>query len=214
MFKKTKTQKSAWFIFIAGLITGVVVFAVYNHFIQKNNSTNSLEASIPVSFDIKDYDHTFGNPNSKNKIVVFNDLDCPYCRDYIDNLYQLSQDSNLDAQVVWRHFPLDQVEGKSMNAAVASECADEQGHFWDFIFKLKDYPQRELNTYINIAQVLNLDQDRFNSCLQSGRYQAKVKADYYEGIMKGVIGAPASFINGEYIPGVIPVERLKKLISG
>ena len=213
MFKKINPQKPTWLIFIIGLIFGILIFAVYNYFAQKNNYTEKSESTIPISFDIKDYDHSFGNPNSKNKIIVFNDLNCPYCRDYTNNLYELSQDPDLDAQVVWRHFPLDQTGPESMPAAIASECADEQGKFWDFIFSLRDYPERELKTYLDIADSLNLDEDQFSACLKSDRFTAKIKADYYEGIMKGVIGAPASFINGEYIPGVIPLVKLKELIS-
>ena len=63
------------------------------------------------------------------------------------------------------------------------------------------------------AKELGLNAAKFNDCLDSGKYAAKVKADYQEGAVKGVNGTPATFVNGELVSGALPYETFKQIID-
>jgi protein-disulfide isomerase len=58
-----------------------------------------------------------------------------------------------------------------------------------------------------------LDTQRFNACLDSGKYAQKVQADYQEGLQKGVNGTPATFVNGQLVSGALPYESFKQIID-
>ena len=144
-------------------------------------------------------------------MVVFNDFTCPYCQDYALNLENLMLNHSDQVRLVWKHFPLNP---NDLSPAIASECADQQAEFWPYAHRLYTHTGSfDDQFYLTAAAELDLDQTQFSDCLESDKYEAKVQADYYEGIIKGVIGAPATFVNGEYVPGLIPLDRLREIID-
>jgi len=191
----------------------LALFAIANYF---NNQKVSLapvneQVTQPVIFDIGAQDHINGNYDASIDIVVFNDYTCKYCQEYALELEKLLQQNPNKIRIIWKHFPLNQ---NYYTAAIAAECAYEQGKFWEYSHELYSNKNEYTNEfYLNTATNLGLDLTNFSTCFTSDKYKAKVQADYYEGIMKGVLGAPATFINGEYIPGVIPLDKLQQLID-
>ncbi|MBI4036625.1 thioredoxin domain-containing protein [Candidatus Daviesbacteria bacterium] len=67
-----------------------------------------------------------------------------------------------------------------------------------------------LKTY---ASKVGLDQNKFNSCLDSGEKASLVKKDLDEGTTAGVNGTPAFFINGRLLPGAQPFTSFKQVID-
>jgi protein-disulfide isomerase len=66
---------------------------------------------------------------------------------------------------------------------------------------------------IRYANELQLDADKFTSCLDSNKYAADVKQDFDEGLAAGVTGTPAFFINGRFINGAQPFEAFETIIE-
>jgi len=213
-----KTQKFSWKIFILGLILGGTAFAFFNYFYLHSQSVSTNQPAIqnkrtaqPVGFEISPYNHILGDYSAPVTLVVFNDFTCPYCQQYAITLEDLVKQRPKQVRVVWKHFPLNQ---QYLLADVASECAAEQGKFWQYASRLYHHSGAYTRDfYLKSAQKLNLNQSKFKQCLSSDKYNAKIKADYYEGLMKGVVGAPASFINGNYQPGALPLEQLLKAVD-
>lgn len=205
------SSKYNWKIFIFGIIIGLAIFAIANYLNKSKTSTVSEKVTQPVNFDINVNNHIKGAYDAPVDLVVFNDYTCKYCQEYALNLEKLLEQQPGQVRVIWKHFPLNQ---NYLTAAVAAECAYDQGKFWEYSHELYSHQDEYTNEfYLTTATDLGLDLGQFSICLNSDKYVAKIKADYYEGIMKGVIGAPATFVNGEYIPGVIPVERLVSLVE-
>jgi protein-disulfide isomerase len=63
------------------------------------------------------------------------------------------------------------------------------------------------------AADLGLDVAKFDSCVDSHKYKAKVEADQQAGDEVGVNGTPAFFINGRMISGAQPFEAFKHVID-
>jgi len=99
-------------------------------------------------------------------------------------------------------------------AAEASECAAEQGKFWQYHDRLFDDPSRLSGTELKQqAAAVGVDMTRFNTCVDSRKYKAQVDADLKDGDEAGVNGTPAFFINGRMLSGAQPFEAFKRIID-
>lgn len=95
---------------------------------------------------------------------------------------------------------------ESQRAAEASECANEQGEFWNYHKMLfanwngegdGAFVDRRLRAF---AETLGLDTQKFNQCFDSGRYAGEVRADTQLGSSSfGVSGTPTIFVNGQKV---------------
>lgn len=69
-------------------------------------------------------------------VVEFSDFQCPYCARVYPTVTQLLKDYEGKIVLAYKHFPLAQIHPNAQKAAEASECAREQGKFWEFHDKL------------------------------------------------------------------------------
>lgn len=80
-----------------------------------------------------------GNQNAKITIVEFSDFECPFCKRFHQTMQQVVSTYGNDIKWVYRHFPLDGLHQQARPEANMSECAHEQGKFWEFtdgVFKV------------------------------------------------------------------------------
>jgi protein-disulfide isomerase len=146
-------------------------------------------------------------------LIEFSDFECPFCSRVVPAVEQVLAAYGDQVRVVFRQFPLN-IHPRAPKAAEASLCAGDQGKFWE-MHDAMFAAQRELE----IAQLkakaagLGLDAAQFDSCLDSGKYAAKVAADMADGQKAGVSGTPAIFVNGRFINGAVPFETLAKVID-
>ncbi|NMC51568.1 thioredoxin domain-containing protein [Candidatus Kuenenbacteria bacterium] len=212
--KKSSSSRSPWFIFLFGLVLGVAIFSTYHYLRLSKKTTAPTEENKVVSFNIGDTDHIWGKKDAKITMVVFGDFTCPYCREYFVTLEEFIKNRSDKMRIVWKHLPLSLQSVGSVSSATAAECAGEQNKFWEYATDLyKNQDKLSPEFYEEAAVGLGLDKDIFSACVSSGKYDAKIQADYNEAIIKGVDGAPASFLNGRYLPGALPLEQLEALID-
>ncbi len=116
---------------------------------------------------------------------------------------------------VFKNFPLS-FHQFATNAAIASECAYEQGNekFWGYYkilfthqtaLAVKDLKQYAKETGLNIKQ--------FDECIDTQKYADKVQKEMAEGAKVGVSGTPAFFINGIMLSGAQPFANFKDIID-
>src|SRR3989338_457377 len=65
-------------------------------------------------------------------IVDFSDFQCPACRVGTEALQTIENEFPGILRVEFRHYPLEQPHPWALTAALFSECAAEQGKFWEF----------------------------------------------------------------------------------
>jgi protein-disulfide isomerase len=104
---------------------------------------------------------------------------------------------------VFRHLAF--LGQESIWAAEASECANEQGHFWDYYDKLfAEQTGENVGTFVRdnlkrFAADLGLDTQQFNQCLDSDKYLSKVQQEGAEAQRLGIRSTPSILVNGQLI---------------
>ncbi len=162
-----------------------------------------------------------GNTEARYTVLEYSDFECPFCKRHHDNgTIQALIDTNPDTvNYMLRHFPL-QNHPNAQIASEATECAAElQGaeSFYDMkaaIFTLDNVTRDGI---IQVATWLGINQSDFISCLDSGKYTEKVKAQMAEWqSLFGVRGTPGNVIidteTGRFvaIPWAFPLEKFEE----
>jgi len=176
-------------------------------------NTQPVNPAAKIDLKINDNDHIRGNKNAKITIVEFSDMQCPYCSKFHETMKQIIAAYPNEVRWVYKHFPLG-FHPYAQKAAEASECAGEQGKFWEYADKIFANQSSLNDAYISTAAgEIGLDADRFKACLSSGKYADKVKNDLALGQNNGVTGTPSNFINGEPLKGAQPFDAVKSKIE-
>lgn len=162
-----------------------------------------------------------GNKDAKVTIVEFADFRCPFCERFFKDAESSLMKDYVDTGKVkyaFRHYAF--LGQESVWAAEASECANEQGKFWDFHDWLynNQAPESDLEYYskdnlTKYASSIGIDTNQFASCLNSDKYAKQVQDDLSAGQQAGVNGTPTLFINGIPIVGAQPYTAFKTVID-
>jgi protein-disulfide isomerase len=180
------------------------------------------EAGMPVGKyletpKVNENDATFGQADSKVKVVIFSDFQCPYCKVFFSSLRDTMKNYGDKVFFVYKHLPLD-IHPQASNAALASECAQDQGKFWEYADKLyasqSDWgAAKDTTKFKAYAQALGLKTTDFNQCLDSKKFQDRIDASKSEAADFGIAGTPAVFVNDQFSAGAVSAEDLKKSID-
>lgn len=117
-------------------------------------------------------------------------------------------------RLVYRDFPLTQIHPQALPAALAAECAHEQGKFWEYHDLLfANQAQLDEPSLRDYAAQVGLDTGSFDECLSSQKYLEEVQKDYSDGASYGVSGTPAFFVNGHLISGAMPLAAFEQAVD-
>jgi len=158
--------------------------------------------------------HATGNPQAAVTVVEFGDFECPVCGREEEVAREIRAKYANQIRFVFRQFPLIHIHPFSERMAEASECAAEQGKFWEAVDKIysrqTDLSEEGLR---RDAAEIGLDQDRFNQCMASGAEAARVKRDHEDGVALGVKGTPTFFVGRRAVADVPDLEEFSRLID-
>jgi protein-disulfide isomerase len=143
-------------------------------------------------------DHGTGNKNANIILVEFGDYQCPHCGHAYPLLKRLIREMSDTLYFIFRHFPLSETHPAAIMAAQAAEAAARQNKFWEMhnlIFEHQD--NLHGNTFLQFAEELSLDLNKFAEDWKSKEIIKKVEGDFESGIRSGVNGTPTFFVNSE-----------------
>lgn len=172
-------------------------------------------AAAPVP-DVTNADHVRGSATAKVTLIEYSDFECPYCSRHLDTINQLLADYPNDIRLVYRHFPLTSLHQYAEMAAEASECAADQGKFWemhDALFTLASETGLSESGIKGLANSIGLDATTFNNCLDNGEKIDVIAAQYQAGAAAGVSGTPATFVNGMLVEGAVPLSTFVQIVE-
>jgi protein-disulfide isomerase len=153
-----------------------------------------------------------GASDARVTLVEFADYQCPYCQKVNPEIQKLKKEYGSALTVIYKDFPLP-MHSQSQKAAEASRCAGEQGKFWEYHDVLYYSKELGVDALKEHARVLKLNEDKFDTCLDSGAEADTVKADLAEAKSLGLTGTPSFFVNGHFFSGVVDYDVLKQMID-
>lgn len=179
-------------------------------------------AEATVSIDDEPF---LGNKDAPVTIIEFSDYQCPFCARFFNETLPLLKKEYVETgklKFVFRDFPLD-FHQYAHKAAIAANCAGEQGKYWEMHDKLfKNQSAMQIEDLKGYARQINLNQEAFAACLDSGKYDRKIKKDIEDGAKADVTGTPTFFvgptgqskdIKGRRLVGAQPFDIFKRQID-
>jgi protein-disulfide isomerase len=155
-----------------------------------------------------------GSASQKIIMAEFSDFECPFCaRGYAVVKEFIAKNQN-DVNLVFKHFPLKEIHQQAEPAAIAAWAAFQQGKFWEYhdaLFEQQGKLGEEF--YLELANTLKLDVDRFNRDRKSEEAKAAIKKDFELGKSLGVRGTPSFVVNGVFFSGVPEIKDLESLVA-
>lgn len=193
---------------------------------QADSPTAAAESAADTSptptimdFVLSDARHFQGSNDAPVTLVEFSDFACPYCgRFSTETLPRIREQYINTGQVrfTYKHFAI--LGPMSIRAAEASECAAEQGKFWEYhdqVFGNQASVRGSSGdgALTGLAETIGLDTGAFAECLESGRYADQIQRESQAVAALGVRGTPGFLVNGIFISGAQPFEVFQQVIE-
>lgn len=212
--------------FILGFYVGNS--AAQNRSIPSIDSTSQSTLSAAPQLSTIPLDGPSRGSASANLILVeFSDFQCPYCKKFSSETYDLIDQNYIASgklRHVFKHYPLQSIHVNAMDASIAAECANKQEKFWeyrDMLFERQDEwknAEHVRDRLFHYSKELDLDQKDFETYLTSDESVQAVRADIQEGSRYGVSGTPTFFLGNDEkgyigIAGAYSYETFKSIID-
>jgi protein-disulfide isomerase len=217
-------------VVVIALIIGSSVLSPYGQvkvLAQRQNAINNNNNRLSLHNLVQQGSPLLGKPSAPITIVEFGDFQCDRCARFakytepqIDQTYIQAGKVNL----VFKYFP--NYGPDSTPAAMAAQCVNEQGKFWnyyDILFKNQGPPNFGWASKDNLkkfaSQIPGIDMQKFNSCLEGQKYLSFVQSDLALANSLGLQGTPAFVIEktdgsvSQTLPGAYPFPSFKAIID-
>src|SRR3989344_9311799 len=164
-------------------------------------------------------ERTLGKESAPVTVEMFADFECPYCAMWHTQTFPLIKENYINegkVKLIIRHLPLESIHFNAKNYAIASQCAADQGKFFEYIDLLynkdnKDSSNKDINSY---AQDLGLSLEEFEYCINDSATLEVINKDIQREKKKGVENStPSFFINGKKFLGAQPYSEFESAIN-
>lgn len=156
---------------------------------------------------------SMGPDSAPLTVTIFADFECPYSKDAYAGYRALMAKYGDRVKFIYREYPLVSIHPNAKQAAVAAECANEQGRFWAYHDKLYlNAPSFGFADLVRYGDEVGLDGKQFETCLAEGRYTKEIDADSKAAVELGVRGTPTYFFNGRSVEGAVPQDDLEQIM--
>jgi protein-disulfide isomerase len=163
-----------------------------------------------------------GNPEAKVVVVEFADFQCPACQQHALEIQPALDQALVDSgEIMWVFKPLPLKEhSQALPAAVAAECAGEQGHFWEMYHRLFEnldaWAVEDVDAQLlALAEEEGLDMATFSVCYNGRAALERVVGDMYDA--QGITETTPTFVvlrdgRGTLVTGSRPADQFERLI--
>ena len=169
--------------------------------------------------------HLIGSDSAPVEIVQYADFACAHCATFTilhgPTIINRLVETGL-ARLRFRGFALYQVSLLPLNAAA---CAGEQDKFWQMherlMFGQNEWfndpewatSRRTIRTFRRYARDAGVDIDRYNQCMEEGRYNSRIIATREEIAALGIRSTPTFDVGPYRAIGMISYDSLKVLVN-
>lgn len=155
-----------------------------------------------------------GNPDAEVVVVKFSDFECPFCAVAAGHMKDFVAERGDEVLYVYKHFPLKSIHPEAESASKASWAAAQQDQFWIYhngLFANQDRLGDAL--YVELAEQIGLDVERFNRDRTSDTAQAAIDADMALVQQLQLRGTPSFLMGGLLIPQGVPTDSFGALLD-
>jgi protein-disulfide isomerase len=142
-------------------------------------------------------------------VIEFSDFQCPYCGRFAHEVLPVLERDYISTGkvlIAFRNLPLS-IHPFALGAAVAAECAGEQGKFWamhDALFA--DQKSLDIDSVAKRARRENLDAHQYENCV-AAHAGDRVERDMIAAKTLQVNGTPTFFIGQIDADGRVKVQK-------
>jgi protein-disulfide isomerase/rhodanese-related sulfurtransferase len=201
-------------VLVLAIVVGARAFAWL-----ERRAEASVEAAAPSTADlaarlVRPDSHSTGNPQAPVTLVEFGDLQCPSCAAAEPEMRELRHRYRDRVRFLFRQFPLEKIHVYALKAAEASECAAQQGKFWESVDRFYsangDLADESLERY---AGELGLDTAQFHACFTGGATLTTIRRDFADGLALGVRATPTFFLGNQRIVGAPEMAKFEGMLN-
>ncbi|HYO46326.1 MAG TPA: DsbA family protein [Gemmatimonadota bacterium] len=161
------------------------------------------------------HDPVLGPDNAPITIVEFSDFECPFCSRFArETAPALRRQYGEQIRWIFVNYPLRSIHPNAYEAALAGECAADQGHFWPFYDAMFSgrHPLSG-SGYVEAGDAIGLDEERFQTCYRNADHADEVALDIKEGEKFYILGTPTFYVNGKRMEGAQRPEAFAAVID-
>lgn len=161
----------------------------------------SIVSADAVNIPVNPTDPSLGNPGAETWIVLFADLGCKRCQETFYAATKFASNNPEKIRLIWKDAPQSSFFSTgNWNAHLATYCANEQGQFWKFasLVMQDKYNLKEAGLQ-KVAQGLNLDLNKWNTCRTATSTQTKIAESVVTAKILGVTTLPGLFVNNKQV---------------
>jgi protein-disulfide isomerase len=175
-------------------------------------------------------DHIFGSPQAEVSLIVYDDLECPFCKRFVGIPEQAIAKFEGKANMVYRHFPLDFHGENAKRGAYYAECVGRQAGANAFFAFANDWLKHTNANGAGLergdAQIAEIaksagvkDLKALDACVRDPAVAQLVRDDIADGTRSGINGTPGIIVRNNKtgvsvaIIGAVPAEALEQGIQ-
>jgi protein-disulfide isomerase len=168
-----------------------------------------------------------GQDSAPVKMIELSDYQCPYCKRFVDFTEPQVESEYIQKGLVQLEFHNFAITGgnaapdenEATLAAEAAECANDQGHYWEYHYKLyAEQAGENQGAFLpdrlkQFASDLGLNRDEFDACLDSHKHIDLIVQERQQAADAGANGTPSFLIDGELMVGFMSFDEFSQQIE-
>ncbi|MBS3137310.1 DsbA family protein [Candidatus Woesearchaeota archaeon] len=167
---------------------------------------------------LADDDPFLGNEDALVTIIEFSDYECPFCERFYRQTLPSIKSAYIETgkvKFIYRDFPLS-FHSQAEQAAIAANCAGEQGKYFQFHDKIFDNGGaggKSNADYKKWTQEIGLDVPKWEKCTNDPAQKQEIQKDISDGSAAGISGTPGFIINDKLLSGAQPFSAFQQVIE-
>lgn len=217
-----KVRKKSGSRFVGSLVlVGIVGIAILGYTASRPRAgITPVDPNLPAGTA---EGYLIGNPDAPVQVIEFGDFECPACAQWANVTEPDVRERLIKTGLIsfrFFDFPLD-IHRNTWPASNAVACADDQGKFiemHDGVFATQHQwdglaTSNPKKVFERVASGLGLNMDEWESCFDSQKHYPRIKANFEEGVRRGVGQTPTFIIGSTMYPGNIPFDEFKRYVD-
>lgn len=183
--------------------------------------------SIPANVTVQPSDtagfrgYIKGSDTAPVEITEYADYQCPFCQTFATlQMPTIEERLIRTGKLRWRYrdFPLQQHQFARL-AAHSAACADEQGKYWEQHDRIYEgqgewAEARDAGGHFRkYAVEIGLDAERYDQCMESGKFAGRIQASVDEAARAGVSSTPTLLVGNRLYRGRLDSDAIRRLVD-